>query len=71
MSEDLVPIKAAAGRLGVEPVTLQRQAHAGKLRATKVARDWYVTEAEIARYRAEHLGKQGWANRRERRDGEV
>ena len=43
----------AAAVLGVKPDTLRQQVHNGKLAATKVGRDWSVTEAEVARYAKE------------------
>lgn len=47
----------AAASLGVTPATLRQQIKLGKLRATKVGRDWSVTPREVERYRAESLGK--------------
>jgi excisionase family DNA binding protein len=47
----------AAARLGVEPATLRQQIHNGKLRATKVGRDWQVTTKEVERYRTESRRK--------------
>lgn len=44
----------AAVRLGLTPDTLRQQIHAGKLKATKHGPGlWWVTPAEVERYRAE------------------
>jgi excisionase family DNA binding protein len=43
----------AAKALGLAPSTLRHQIRNGKLRARKVSRDWYVSEDEVERYRAE------------------
>ena len=47
-------VPEAARQLGLAPSTLRWQIKNGKFRAIKVSRDWYVTPAEIARYRAEN-----------------
>ena len=47
----------AAERLGVVAATLRQQIANGKLRATKRGRDWWVTPAEVERYRQQSLGK--------------
>lgn len=49
----------AARELGLAPVTLRQQIRNGALRARKVGPVWTVTPREIARYRAEHLGRIG------------
>jgi excisionase family DNA binding protein len=41
----------AAAILGVQPATLRQQIAHGKLRAVKRGRDWWVTSAEVERYR--------------------
>jgi excisionase family DNA binding protein len=46
----------AADLLGMQPGTLRQQIHNGRLRATKVGRDWHVTRHEVERYRAESRG---------------
>jgi excisionase family DNA binding protein len=43
----------AAVALGVTAATLRQQIAAGRLRATKRGRDWWVTRGEVARYRRE------------------
>jgi excisionase family DNA binding protein len=43
----------AARLLGLAPSTLRHQVKNGKLRATKVARDWFITDDEVERYRRE------------------
>ena len=48
-------IPQAAEDLGVSPQTLRLQARLGKLRATKVGREWLVNDSEIERYRRENL----------------
>ena len=45
-------LKEAATLLGVTPDTLRQQVANGKLRASKRGRDWWVTKAEVERYRA-------------------
>ena len=47
----------AAAILGVTADTLRQQIAAGRLRATKRGRDWWVTPKAVADYRAAHLGK--------------
>ena len=42
----------AAAILGVTAATLRQQIAAGRLRATKRGRDWWVTRGEVARYDA-------------------
>lgn len=46
----------AAASLGVAPGTLRQQVRNGKLRASKLGRDWHVTPEEVERYRRESLG---------------
>lgn len=48
-------LREAADQLGLSPGTLRLQAEHGKLRATKVAGRWIVTQAAIDRYRHGHL----------------
>jgi len=50
-------LREAAAKLGVAPSTLRHQIRNGKFKARKVSRDWYVTEAEIERYRRESQHK--------------
>ena len=38
---------------------LRRLCEAGRLRAEKKGRDWFVPLAEVERYRKERLGKRG------------
>lgn len=52
-------INEAAAALGLAASTLRVQIAHGRLRATKRGRDWWVTPAEIERYRRESLGKAG------------
>lgn len=44
----------AAALLGVTTATLRQQIAAGKLKAVKRGRDWWVTRAEVARYQREN-----------------
>lgn len=44
-------LKEAAAQLGVTPDTLRQQIAAGRLKATKRGRDWWVTKGEVERYR--------------------
>ena len=50
----MLSITEAAKTLGVATATLRAQARNGKLRATKLGRDWYVTPEEVERYRVEN-----------------
>lgn len=45
-------ITEAAKRLDLSPKTLRQQIKNRKLRAHKMGRTWFVTEQEVARYRA-------------------
>lgn len=49
----------AAAILGLSPLTLRSQIRNGSLHATKRGRDWWVTPAEVERYRAASLGQRG------------
>jgi excisionase family DNA binding protein len=55
----VLTLSEAAARLGLAASTLRHQVQAGRLRATPVGKTYVITEDEIARYRAEHLGKIG------------
>ena len=46
----------AAASLGVAASTLRQQVRNGKLRASKLGRDWHVAPKEVERYRQESLG---------------
>jgi len=46
--------KEAAQLLGVTPSNLRIQISVGRLKATKMGRDWFIEEAELERYRREH-----------------
>lgn len=46
-------VKEAAARLGIQPATVRQQIGRGRLHASKRGRDWFVTPAEIDRYRRE------------------
>lgn len=47
-------LKDAAEQLGVTAGALRIQIMRGKLRATKLGRDWTVTPKEVERYRRDH-----------------
>lgn len=55
----LLTLAEAGDRLGLSPSTLRNQVKAGKMRATLIGKTWTVTEREVERYRAEHLGRRG------------
>lgn len=59
MDRDPMPVglAEAASLLGVSHATLRAQVHRGRLRATKVGRDWLVDRLEIDRYRREVQGR--------------
>lgn len=48
-----ISLSEAAEVLGVQPATLRQQIARGKLRGTKMGRDWWLTPAEVKRYAAE------------------
>lgn len=50
----VMTLPEAAKELGVAPSTLRHQIKNGKLRATKVARDWFIKVEEVDRYRREN-----------------
>ncbi len=52
-----IPLMEAARSLGLAPSTLRIQIKLGRMAATKLGRDWYVTPAEVERYRRESLRK--------------
>jgi uncharacterized protein YjcR len=58
-----------AERLHIQPDSLRVQVHRGALTATKEGRDWFVTDAEAARYEREQAGKKGTASPRHSRVG--
>lgn len=47
-------LKEAAASLGVTPDNLRMAIRRGALRAVKHGRDWWVTSAEVERYRREN-----------------
>jgi excisionase family DNA binding protein len=55
----LLTLREAAARLGITADTLRAQIRRGRLRATKLGRDWVVETAEVARYERTSLGRQG------------
>jgi excisionase family DNA binding protein len=55
----LLTLREAAAQLGITADTLRAQIRRGRLRATKLGRDWVVEAAEVARYERTSLGRQG------------
>jgi excisionase family DNA binding protein len=55
----MLTLTEAADELGLAASTLRHQVQAGRLRARLVGKTYVITEGELARYRAEHLGKPG------------
>jgi excisionase family DNA binding protein len=54
-----VTLNDAAASLGVTAATLRQAIARGAMRAEKHGRDWWVTPAEVERYRAENLRRHG------------
>jgi excisionase family DNA binding protein len=52
-------VTEAAERLGLKPRTLQEQIARGRIKAVRHGPIWWITEAEVERYRRESLGKPG------------
>lgn len=50
----VLTLEQAAASLDVAASTLRVQIRKGKLRATKIGRDWTVTPKEVERYRHEN-----------------
>lgn len=44
----------AAEVLDIRPATLRKQIRAGRIKAVKMGRDWFVEPEEVDRYRREH-----------------
>jgi len=61
MTEYVEPLTLveAGVRMGINPRSLAQQIRAGKLRAKKRGRQWFVTIEAIEEYEREHKGKQG------------
>jgi len=45
-------LREAADRVGIRPATLRQAIARGSLRATKVGRDWHVTQRQLDAWRA-------------------
>ena len=56
-------LKEAAVSLGVTPDTLRQQIAAGRLKAVKRGRDWWVTKGEVERYRLASSRHIHWPDR--------
>lgn len=54
-----VTVTEAAERLGLSPRTLQEQIARGRIKAVRHGPIWWITEAEVERYRRESLGQPG------------
>jgi excisionase family DNA binding protein len=55
----LLTLREAAVHLRITADTLRAQIRRGRLRATKLGRDWVVEAAEVARYERTSLGRKG------------
>jgi excisionase family DNA binding protein len=55
----MLTLTEAAALLGVAASTLRHQIANGKLRGRLVGKTWTISERELARYRAESLGRPG------------
>jgi excisionase family DNA binding protein len=49
-SSDILTLPQAARLAGLSPITLRVQIRNGRLRATKLGRDWFVTQEELRDY---------------------
>jgi excisionase family DNA binding protein len=52
-------VTEAAASLGLSPRTLQEQIARGRIKAIRHGPIWWITEAEVERYRRESKGKPG------------
>jgi excisionase family DNA binding protein len=50
----MLTLTEAAALLDLSPITLRLQVRNGKLAAEKRGRDWFVSQREVERYRAEN-----------------
>ncbi len=55
----MLTLNEAAAALGIQPAVLRRQIAKGVIEASKIGPIWTVTPEEVARYRAERLGRHG------------
>lgn len=55
----MLTLAQAAVQLGITPDTLRQGIKAGRVHARKVGPIWTVSEREVERYRAVHLGRPG------------
>lgn len=55
----LLTVDQVAEQLGLDPQTVRAQLRTGALAGEKYGRDWLVAPAEVARYRADRLGRPG------------
>lgn len=49
----MMSLPEAAKSLGLAPATLRTQIYKGRIKAKRVARDWFITPEEVERYRKE------------------
>jgi excisionase family DNA binding protein len=49
-AESLISLKEAAARSGLSPSHLRLLARTGRLRATRLGRDWFTTAADVTAY---------------------
>jgi len=66
----LLTLREAAAKLGITADTLRAQIRKGRLRATKLGRDWVVEADEVARYERTSLGRHGRPPRGSRTAGQ-
>jgi hypothetical protein len=59
MATNLMTLKEAATRYGLNPTSLRKAANRRTLTAERKGRDWLVTIEEIERYLAHHAGRFG------------
>ncbi|MEL7640736.1 MAG: helix-turn-helix domain-containing protein [Solidesulfovibrio sp.] len=50
----MMTTQQAAGVLGIRPETVRQQIRAGRIKATKLGRDWFIEPGELERYHREH-----------------
>lgn len=68
MADDLLSLREAAAVSGLSASHLRYLARAGRLRATKLGRDWFTTEAAVRAYLADEAlrNKDPYKRRRHR-----
>ena len=66
----MLTLKQAAAQLGISPATLHTQIKRGVVHTVMFGSVHAITQAEVDRYRREHLGKKGAKWMREQRKKE-